>query len=157
MIGPGRVLLLALILALAPSGAALAHDIRAGDLVIDHPWARASAGQAANGAMYVSVTNHGTAVDRLVGVETGAAERAELHAHEIDAAGVMSMHAVEAVDVPAGATIVLAPGGLHVMLFGLAAPLALGTTFEATLTFERAGRVAVEVHVENVGATAPSH
>lgn len=139
------------------TGLVAAHEIRAGDLVIEHPWARASAGHAANGVFYFVVGNQGAETDRLIGVETGAADRAELHTHEIDANGVMSMRRVEAVDVAPGALVKLAPGGLHVMLRGLHDPLIAETMFSATLVFERAGRVAVSVYVEGPGATEPSH
>ena len=92
-----------------------------------------------------------------VAVETPAAERAELHGHDVDASGVITMRPVESVDIPPGASVTAATGGLHVMLFGLAEPLKAGTTFNATLVLEPAGRVAVEVFVESVGATEPSH
>ncbi|MBM3584524.1 MAG: copper chaperone PCu(A)C [Alphaproteobacteria bacterium] len=134
-----------------------AHEVTVGDLVIDHPWARASAGQASNGALYLTITNHGAEADRLIAIETPVAERAELHESAMDANGVMTMRMVEAVDIAPGATVKLEPGELHVMLFGLAAPLRVETMVAATLVFERVGRVAVEVYVEPVGAAEPSH
>jgi copper(I)-binding protein len=90
-------------------------------------------------------------------IETPVAERAELHESAVDANGVMTMRMVESVEIAPGATVKLAPSGLHVMLFGLTAPLRAETMVVATLVFERAGRVAVEVYVETVGAAEPSH
>lgn len=142
-----------LALALAPPTAA--EDDRLGDLTIRQPWARASAGPAKAGAAYLAIVNRGTAVDRLVGAETPAARKAALHGHEMDQ-GVARMRPVEAVEIAPGGTAALAPGGLHVMLMGLAAPLKQGDSFPLALTFERAGRIEVEVRVEAVGATGPS-
>jgi copper(I)-binding protein len=67
------------------------------------------------------------------------------------------MRPVEAIEVTPGAPIVLQPGGLHVMLIGLKAPLKEGERFPLTLTFERAGTIEVEVVVEKLGAMGPDH
>ena len=60
---------------------------------------------------------------------------------------MMSMQEVTAVDVPAGGTVMLEPGGYHVMLMQLAEPLVTGATFEVTLSFENAGDMTVSVEV----------
>ena len=147
---------LALLAAVGPS---LAHDYKVGDLQIDHPWARATAPQQANGAAYLTIANQGSGADRIVGAESTAAATVELHTHDVDSAGVMRMREVEAIELPAGETTALRPGGLHVMLIGLAAPLVEGETFPLTLVFEAAGAVEVEVQVEavtfGVGDAAP--
>jgi copper(I)-binding protein len=140
---------LALSMALLASGAVSAADARLGDLSIDHPWARESIGRAANGAAYMTIENHAARADRLVSAATPAAERAELHTH-IARGTVMEMRQVEAIDVPANGSTSLAPGGLHVMLFGLRAPLKPGDTFPLTLTFEMAGPVTFDVAVEKM-------
>lgn len=134
---------------------ALAHDYRLGSLTIDHPWARATAASARTGAVYLTVVNHGQAPDRLVGVETPAAERAELHSHQMDG-GVMRMRPVQAIEVSPGDPAVLQPGGNHVMLVGLKAPLNAGTRFPLRLSFERAGNVEVEVQVESARTREPA-
>lgn len=133
--------------------AAFAHDVKAGALEIDHPWSRATAGQAANGAAFMTITNKGATADKLVAAATPAAAKVELHTHVMDG-GVMRMREVEGgIDLPAGATVALAPGGLHVMLLGLAQPLKEGEMVPMTLTFRDAGTVAVKVKVESVGFT----
>ena len=58
--------------------------------------------------------------------------------------------------IPAGETVALAPGGLHIMFMNVPAPFAEGDTVPVTLTFEKAGSVDLELHVEALGATAPS-
>ena len=135
--------------------AASAHDVTAGALTIQHPWARATAASAKTGALYVVVTNNGTEADRLLGVSTEAATQCELHVSETTG-GVMSMHMVEDLEVPAGGSVTLAPSGTHVMLMGLKAPLQKGTTFPATLRFEKAGEVAVEVTVQGIADLEPA-
>lgn len=134
-------------LALAAIGAVQAHEFKVGDLTIDHPWARATAASQANGAAYLVVDNDGEP-DRILGATSPAAARVELHTH-IDDNGVMRMRQVEAIDLPAGETS-LAPGGLHIMLFELGAPLVEGESFPLILTLEQAGDVEVEVKVEPV-------
>lgn len=128
---------------------------RLGDLTILAPWARASAGAGKTGAAYLTVVNHGTVADRLVAVRTDRAARAALHTHEM-AEGVMKMRPIEAVSIAPGGRAELKPGGDHVMLMGLHAPLEEGEAFALELVFEKAGRATVTVRVGGVAArTAP--
>jgi periplasmic copper chaperone A len=137
----------ALLGAVGLAGAALAGDMaRVGDLVIQDGWARATLGQLKTSAAYLTVINEGDAVDRLVAAASPAAERAALHTHLMEH-GVAKMRPVDAIEVAPGAPIVLQPGGLHVMLMGLKAPLAEGETLPLTLTFETAGSVELELPV----------
>jgi copper(I)-binding protein len=68
----------------------------------------------------------------------------------MDGEGVMRMRQVEAIELPAGETTALQPGGLHIMLFSLQGPLVEGETYPLTLTLEAAGPVELEVQVEAV-------
>ncbi|GIK96481.1 MAG: hypothetical protein BroJett029_06900 [Alphaproteobacteria bacterium] len=144
-----------LFVAFALAAPASAHDYKLGDLTIDHPWARASAGHAKTGAAYFAVVNGGAEADRLVGASSPVG-RAELHTH-ISEDGIMKMRPVDAVDLPAGERAVLEPGGLHVMLMDLAKPLVEGESFPLTLTFEKAGDIDVEVKVEGVTGMQGDH
>lgn len=137
------------------AGPASAGDFRLGDLVVSDPWARATIGLAKAGAAYFTVANNGAATDRLVAVETSAADRSALHGHTMDG-GVMRMRPVEAIELAPGAPVVLRPGGLHVMLMGLKAPLKEGGRFPLTLIFEKAGRLEVEVRIEGATAMGPA-
>ena len=121
-----------------------------GGLHVMAPWARASIGAGKTAAVFFTLGNHGAA-DRLVAVETPVAGKAALHGH-MEQDGVMKMRPVAAVEVPPGGHAELAPGGLHVMLMGLEAPLAEGARFPLTLVFEKAGRIEVQVPV--LSATA---
>jgi copper(I)-binding protein len=131
--------------------AAQAMDYRVKDLTVSHPWARATAGPARVGAAYLTITNHGTAMDRLLAVATPTAKHAGVHATIMDQ-GIMKMRPVKAVEVHPGEPAVLRPGGMHVMLMGLTAPLKKGQSFPLTLTFESAGTVEVMVTVKGAGS-----
>jgi periplasmic copper chaperone A len=128
-----------------------------GALTIAKPWARASAGPARAAAAYLTISNGGSEDDRLIAVDAGpVAATATLHTTAKDG-DVMRMRHVEGIAVKAGATATLAPGGDHVMLMGLTAPLKEGGRFPLTLTFEKAGPVTVEVEVRAVGAIGNGH
>lgn len=87
-------------------------------------------------AGYMALTASG-APRKLVGVSTSAAGSAELHEMKMDG-DVMRMRAVDAIELPAGQTVELKPGGLHLMLMDLKTPLARNTSMPLTLTFEDA-------------------
>jgi copper(I)-binding protein len=137
------------------SFAAQAHEYQAGDLKIGHPWTRPTAAGQPAAAGYLKLQNTGGAADRLVG---GSSPAGTLELHSMAMQGdVMRMRQIDAIDIPAGQTVELKPGGLHLMLTGLKAPLAAGTKVPATLQFEKAGAVAVEFVVgEPKGGAAPS-
>lgn len=134
---------------------AFAHDYQVGALKIDHPWSRLTvAGQRAGGA-FLTVRNAGSDGDRLVGASSPAAERVEMHTMKLEG-DVMRMREVPALDLPAGATVSLQPGGNHLMLMGLKAPLKAGERVPLTLRFEKAGEVKVELAVEAAATAAPT-
>jgi copper(I)-binding protein len=119
---------------------------------IDRAWARATPGLATTGAVYFRVES--TIDDRLIGVASPVARKAELHTH-VEENGLMLMREVEGgLPVPAGQKVELKSGGLlHVMLIDLKQKLKAGETFPLTVTFEKAGPRNVTVKVEPLGAT----
>ncbi|MCO4095010.1 MAG: copper chaperone PCu(A)C [Acidovorax sp.] len=126
-----------------------AHDFRAGQLVIDHPYATPSLAGTSNGAAYLrGIRNRGTAPDRLVAASTPVAERVELH--EMTTEGdVMRMREVPAIDLPAGQEVQLRHGQrYHLMLINLRQPLKVGDRFDLTLKFEKAGETTVKAWVQ---------
>lgn len=133
--------------------AAWAHGYEAGDIRIGHPWARPTIAGQTTGAGYLKLENRGQAADRLLSASSTAAERVELHSMKLDG-DVMRMRALDAVELPPGATVELKPGGDHLMLMGLKAPLEAGGSVPLKLRFERAGEVTVEVKVEKPKASA---
>jgi len=87
--------------------------------------------------------------DRLVSVSTDAAARAEVHEMSTEG-GVMTMRELTAgLPLAAGEATVLQPGGNHIMLMQVAAPLAEGDTVELALTFEDAAPISVSARVGN--------
>ena len=137
--------------ALLLSTAAHAHGVTAGDIEIIHPAIPAPPASAKSAAGYMAIANNGAEPDTLVGIETGAAASVMLHTTEHGADGVARMMHLPAIEIPAGETLLLAPGGLHVMLMGLTAPLVEGDMVPATLVFDHAGRVAIEFMVDPPG------
>jgi len=106
-----------------------------------------------NGAAFFTVTNNGTEADRLVSASTPAAEVVEIH-EIVDNNGMKEMRPLEhGLEIPAGETITLAPGGYHIMMIGLTGDLQAGMSFELTLTFETAGEVVVTVPVQREAPT----
>lgn len=130
---------------------ALAHDFKAGDLRIDHPYATPTRPGLTTGAVYFrGIRNTGQAADRLLSARTPAAARVEIHRMQMDGE-VMKMRAVPALELPPGATVPLRHGssdGHHLMLLELKAPLRDGDRFPVQLTFERAGEHEVMVWVQ---------
>jgi len=86
---------------------------------------------------------------RLAGVSSPAAGAAELHSMTMDG-GTMRMRAVEALDLPAGTPVNLAPGGYHVMLFDLKKPLVAGQKVPLTLVIEETGKRAYRIAVSAI-------
>jgi copper(I)-binding protein len=134
-----------------------ASGAAASSIMIVEAYARASATPVARaGAAYVSVMNHGGEADRLVSAATPAARAADIHMTEV-VDGVMKMKAAGPLDIPAMGTIEMKPGGYHIMLIGLKAPLRKGDEIEITLSFEKAGEVAVKVPVGDVAQGGHDH
>lgn len=141
--------LLAFALPLLLSGGALAQT---GAVEVTAAWARATPGRAENGAAYLTLA--APAGDRLTGISTPVAGKAELHAMKMEG-GVMTMTRLDGLDLPAGQQVTLKPGGLHIMLVGLKQPLQPGQTVPLILRFAKAGTREVTAAVGRVGATAP--
>jgi len=132
-----RATLAALLLAAAASALA--------QVKVEQPWARPTVeGQMAGGA-FLKIQNQGGA-DRLLAASSSAAGMVQLHSMAMDG-NVMKMREVEAIELPAGKTVELKPGGLHIMLMGLKAPLKAGSSVPLTLKFEKAGAVTVNLTV----------
>ncbi len=138
--------LLGVLAVLGTAVPAQAHEEKTGDITIVHPWSRPAA-QGQNGVIYLDIMNNGTADDRLVAVSTPLATKVELHQSTMEE-GIHRMEAVESVVVPAGGSVALAPGSLHVMLVDLKFMLMAEETIPVTFTFERSGAITTGVAVE---------
>lgn len=123
---------------------------QAGEITVTDVWARASAGMG-NGAVFLTINNAGDSADKLIGASTPAAKIAQLHTH-LEEGGVMRMRQIEGIDLPTGSHVQLKPGGMHVMLMDLSAPLKEGESFPLTLTFDKASPVTVTVTIGGVSS-----
>lgn len=120
-----------------------------GDLVLKNVVARASVPVAKVGAGYLTITNNGNEPDTLVGGETEVANKLEVHEMKMDG-DIMKMRELkDGITIEPGATVMLKPGGLHIMLMGLEAPLVKDTTFKAVLNFAKAGPIEIEFDVKD--------
>lgn len=132
---------------------AIAEQVPAqSQLMVAHSWARALPANAVNGAVYLHIHNLTQADDALLAASSPVAKSVELHTIE-KAGDVMKMASVPSIEVKAGEHVELAPGGLHLMLFGLNKPFNEGDSFPVELTFAKAGKVSVNVQIL---AQAPS-
>lgn len=140
-----------------PFQPATAHEFRAGDLQIDHPWTRAVAARAPTAAGYMTIRNGGAVADRLISAETPQAGRVELHEMSLND-GIMRMRPIPGgIVIAPGQEVRLAPGGQHLMLVGPQGGFTQGGRVPLTLVFERAGRVDVVLAVEAAGARGTGH
>lgn len=119
-------------------------------VIIAGAWARTSPMMATNGAAYMELT--ATVDDRLLSATASGIEADSIEVHEVamdDDTGEMTMREVDGIDLPAGETVALEPGGYHIMFLGLAEPFEVGDSFDLILTFEQAGEVAASVQVRD--------
>lgn len=134
-------------MALLTTGTSFAQAQHAGHIQIEHPWARATAPGQTTGAGYMGIKNTGTADDTLLSVESGVADMTELH-QTVSDGSMTKMEAAKKLPIPKGQTVQISPGGYHIMFMHIKAPFKQGDKIPATLTFEKAGKVAVEFQIE---------
>lgn len=140
--------LIIVVLTLPPFSAMAEETVR-----IIEPWARASVLASRPGAAYLTIES--ARDDRLLSVESPLADRVMIHATE-NKDDVNRMVHLDTLDLPAGKSVVLAPGGTHLMLMGLQERLIEGARVPVTLRFERAGEVTITVPVLGIGAKGPT-
>lgn len=134
-----------------------AHEIKAGDLTIVHPWTRATPAGAKVAGGFVKIVNAGATDDRLIAATAEIADMVQIHDMKM-VGDVMEMSEVKGgIPIPAGATVELKPKSLHLMLMGLKSAPMPGSVFKGSLTFEKAGTVPVEFAVEEMGKDEPAH
>jgi copper(I)-binding protein len=145
--------LLLLAATLAPA-AALAHSHKKRTLEIVHPWTTAMVEErVVNVPVYMKVKNEGREAERLLGAVTPHADKVELIEPRL-VGGVKLPTASQAFTIPPRGELVLGPDGPRLLLSGFKKRLSAYDSFELTLVFEKAGRMVVEVAVEEAGPTA---
>ena len=146
-----------LLVALVLSNASFATSYKLGTLQIGQPWARATAPSAPAGGGFLTITNTGPTPDRLISARSPAANMVQIHQMKMEG-NVMRMREVDkGLEIPPGKSVTLAPGGYHLMMMGLKAPLKEGTQVPVTLVFEKAGSIDVNLDVGSLGATSAPH
>jgi len=113
---------------------------------LSNAWVRPTLGAGRTTAAYVTITNTGTAANRLIAVDSPGAGSVEVHTAGMED-GIMRMRRLEGLDIRAGERITMAPGGYHIMIIDLEQPVAMGATVPLTLTFEGAGSFTIDAKV----------
>ena len=149
------------LVAAAAAPAALAQDAPnavAGNLVIENAFTRPTPAGATVGVGYMTITNNGSAPDRLVSVNSDISAKTEIHEMKMEN-GVMEMREMpNGLEIPAGATVSLKPGGDHIMFMDLKRPIKAGDIIHATLGFENAGKTEIGFRAAaSLGAMAPDN
>jgi copper(I)-binding protein len=127
------------------SSAALAQEVKLGNLTIEQAWSRATPNGAQVAAGYLEVVNNGDSDDKLVAATSDIAGMAGIHEMSMDSNGVMKMGEVKGgLVIPAHQTVKLEPHGFHIMFMDLKHGLKQGDKFQVDLTFEKAGKASVE-------------
>lgn len=123
---------------------------RAEALNIEQPWAAPTPSGVDVSAGYLVINNPTANGDRLLGATSARADRVEVHEMTMNGA-VMQMRRVENLTIAAGQSVILAPGGMHLMFYGVAEPFAEGQSIPVQLTFEKAGAIDVTLPVRRTG------
>lgn len=141
----------------APSVLADDASVMAGSLELSGAFTRATLPAAKVGGGFLTITNHGTESDRLVSAASPATPMVQLHEMRMDG-DVMKMRELEnGIEIPAGETVILAPGGLHLMFMKMTTPFVEGEEVSVTLGFEKAGTVDIMLHVGGMADRKPMH
>jgi copper(I)-binding protein len=126
------------------------------DVTVRDAWLRAMAPGQPNGAAYLTLVNSGAEPRSLVAVSSPLAGSVEIHeSSQVD--GMWRMRALPTLDIAPGATLELAPGGVHLMLFRMVRSPQPGETVELSLQFDSGEPVNVAAEVRPAGAAIQHH
>jgi copper(I)-binding protein len=139
-------------IAVATVSSTRATEFKAGALVIDSPWTRATPGGAKVAGGYMTISNQGSAPDRLIGGSFPRATRFEVHEMQMEGTVMRMRPLPNGLEIKPQQAVKLAPGGYHLMFMGLKQPLKQGEKIKGQLVFEKAGTVDIEYVVEAIGA-----
>lgn len=117
------------------------------EIVIEDPWVRAVPPTAKNTALFMVIKNVGGDPDALIGVKTDISKMVSIH-KTVNQNGVMKMVHVDKLSVPAGGSVVLKPGGYHIMVMGLKKDIKAGENVKFTLIFEKSGEITIKAPVK---------
>jgi copper(I)-binding protein len=148
------------ILAATPTTAStiIAEDspnVSVGTLLIENAFTRPTPAGATVAVGYMTIINAGSAPDRLVSVDSDISAKTEIHEMKMQN-GVMEMRELpDGIEIPAGETVALSPGGYHIMFMDIKQPVKAGDIVHATLGFENAGKIDIGFRAAaSIGATS---
>jgi copper(I)-binding protein len=122
-------------------------------LRVEKAWVRLAAVAGRPAAAYFTI-HGGRAPNRLIAIDSPAAGSSELH-ESMKSGDMASMQRIDGVDVPAHGDIAFAPGGYHVMLFGIGAQVKAGDTMPLVARFATGSPVTVDAKVVGAGDPPP--
>jgi len=127
-------------------GATTASSAGGIEITVTNAAFREPTAPGAPAAVYLKISNSGARAEVLLGASSPGAASVDLHETAMDSSGMMGMHPIERLEIPANGSVTLEPGGYHFMLMGLTdEAMVAGATIELRLQFERAGTVVVEI------------
>ena len=124
---------------------------------VEGPWVREVPPVSETSAVFMTLSNKGSADASLVKAESDASKLVELHTHETDDKGVHRMFKVEKIDIPANGQTMLKPMSYHIMLIGLKAPVKEGDNVDVKLHFQDGSTVDVTAPVKKMMMPAMDH
>lgn len=150
-----RLLFAAIVLMTTMLRISSGEEFRAGEIVIESPWTRATPRGATVSGGYLAIMNRGSTDDRLLGGTLDEAKVVQIHNMAIEGGVARMREVTNGIGLKPGATLKFEPGGSHLMFVGLARPLQAGEKLKGALRFERAGSVPIEFVVLSIGAKGP--
>ena len=120
-------------------------------VVVEGAWVGEVPPSSPVAAAYMTITNEGTADDKLLSVTSSISGSTMIHQTVVDEEGVARMNMIDALVIPAGKSVVLKPGGTHIMLMDLKEPVTGNGKIELDLKFESAGEMKIEAPVKKLG------
>jgi periplasmic copper chaperone A len=112
---------------------------------VQNAWVRPTVGEQDATGAYLTITSQEPLT--LIGVASPAAEIAEVHEMKMDG-DIMRMRMAQRIELKAGEPLELKPGGYHLMLMSLTAPIQAGQEIELSLQFEKADGSKIEMPVK---------
>ena len=128
-----------------------------GSLEISGAFSRATLPNAPVGGGFLTITNSGSEADRLVSASSPVSADVQLHEMAMEGDVMKMRHLENGIEIPAGSTVTLEPGGLHIMFMGLKGALVEGESVPVTLTFEKAGTVEITLIIAEPAAERTDH
>lgn len=122
----------------------------AGGIVVQDPYARPAPNMGGSGGAFMVIANNSGQADRLLSATSPIAKMVELHETIMEGEVMKMVHQPQGFELPAGSKVELKPGGKHIMLMNLVAPLEAGQTIQITLKFEKAGEQTISVPVREM-------